>query len=150
MPIAKSRHLGRRFSRCASEGRSRPQVVAKIEGASCNKIRQQEGHPAAKVGSKQPHNVSGSHGEIDSRRTHVLSSLTEGRYRQATGPFPASSAQRKLNAVKGIPALARSWIRRWGIGTGAGLCDFYRARDRRRAQWRQWPFAALVRRRAGR
>jgi hypothetical protein len=63
---------------------------------------------------------------------------------------PVVIRSRKLNAFKGIPALARSWMPRWGVGTGAGLCDFYRAGERRRAQWRQWPFAALVRRRAGR
>src|SRR6266404_9977991 len=28
---------------------------------------------------------------------------TQRRYRQATGPFPSSSAQRKSNAFKGIP-----------------------------------------------
>ena len=83
------------------------------------------------------------------KRNPKTSIRTEGRYRQATGPFPSSSARRKLNAVKGIPLWPVLGSPVGGVDAGAGLCNFYRAGERRRAQWRQWPFAALVGRRAG-
>jgi hypothetical protein len=42
-----------------------------------------------------------------------------------------------LQAFKGTLALARSWIPRWGNRHGGGTVRFYRAGERRRAQWRQ-------------
>jgi hypothetical protein len=88
--------------------------------------------------------TSSHHGRMQTKSKAYV--RTEGRYRQATG-LSHRHPLKEVECIQGHPRFGSFLDPLWGVGTGAGLCDFYRAGERRR---RSGAVGALVPRRAGR